>query len=100
MYRDILQKTYRDYLPNAEQSTITETEFIQNNMDRIILSAEKDLPFQKSESAKFNYGIIVFCPHTGKPDKNGKRSELGVLTYYDFLRPRCLNDKIVYFSVS
>lgn len=97
VYRDILQKTYRDYLPNAEQSTITETEFIQNNMDRIILSEENDLPFKKDDKEKFNYGIIVFCPHTGKPDKNGKKSELGVLTYYNFLRPRCLNDKVVYF---
>ena len=90
VYSGILQKTYRDYLPNAEHSTITETEFIQSNTNRIILSAEDDLPFQKSESAKFNYGVIVFCPH--------KTSELGVETYVEKLQST--NDKIVFFKGS
>lgn len=90
VYARILQKTYRDYLPNAEQSTITETEFIQSNTDRIILSAERDLPFHKNENEKFNYGVIVFCPH--------KTSELGVETYVQQLQSA--NDKIVFFKGS
>lgn len=90
VYAGILQKTYRDYLPNAEQSTITETEFIQSNTDRIILSAESDLPFHKRENEKFNYGVIVFCPH--------KTSELGVETYVQQLQSA--NDKIVFFKGS
>ena len=85
-----MQKTYRDYLPNAEQSTITETEFIESNTDRIILSEESDLPFQKSNKEKFNYGVIVFCPH--------KTSELGVETYVQQLQS--VNDKIVFFKGS
>lgn len=97
VYSGILQKTYRDYLPNAEQSAITETEFIKNNTGRIILSAASDLPLQKSDKEKFNYGVIVFCPHTGKPSTNGNRSELGVLTYLDFLKPNCTKDKMVFF---
>lgn len=63
IYSGILQKTYRDYCQIAEQSTITETEFIESNTDRIILNAENNLPFQKSDKEKFNYGVIVFCPH-------------------------------------
>ena len=90
VYSGILQKTYRDYLPNAEQSTITETEFIESNTDRIILSSENDLPFQKSDKEKFNYGVIVFCPH--------KTSELGVETYVQQLQSA--NDKIVFFKGS
>lgn len=90
VYSGILQKTYRDYLPNAEQSTITETEFIESNTGRIILSAENDLPFQKSDKEKFNYGVIVFCPH--------KTSELGVETYVQQLQSA--NDKIVFFKGS
>jgi ATP-dependent DNA helicase RecQ len=66
VYSGILQKTYSDYLPNAEQSTITETEFIKSNTERIILSSESDLPFQKSDNEKFNYGVIVFCPPQDK----------------------------------
>lgn len=98
VYLAILQTTYRDYLPNAEQSAITETEFIESNTDRIILSPESDLPFRKSESEKFNYGIIVFCPHTGVPDKKGNKSELGVLTYVEKINSE--NDKIVFFKGS
>lgn len=90
VYSEILQKTYRDYLPNAEQSTITETDFIANNTARIILSAEHDLPFRKNEKEKFNYGVIVFCPH--------KTSELGVETYVQKLQSA--NDKIVFFKGS
>ncbi|MBS0645311.1 MAG: ATP-dependent DNA helicase RecQ [Verrucomicrobia bacterium] len=90
VYSEILQKTYRDYLPNAEQSTISETEFIESNTDRIILSAESDLPFNKNENEKFNYGVIVFCPH--------KTSELGVETYVEKLQS--VNDKIVFFKGS
>ncbi len=90
VYSGILQKTYRDYLPNAEQSAITEIEFIESNTDRIILSAESDLPFHKSEKEKFNYGVIVFCPH--------KTSELGVETYVQQLQSA--NDKIVFFKGS
>ena len=90
VYSDILQKTYRDYLPNAEQSAITETEFIESNTSRIILSAESDLPFQKNGNDKFNYGVIVFCPH--------KTSELGVETYVQQLHSG--NDKIVFFKGS
>jgi ATP-dependent DNA helicase RecQ len=92
VYSDILQKTYRDYLPNAEQSAINETEFIESNVNRIILNEESDLPFQKCENGKFNYGVIVFCPH--------KTSELGVTTYVDYLTPKCPNDKIVFFKGS
>lgn len=88
VYSGILQKTYRDYLPSAEQSTITETEFIESNTYRIILSLENDLPFQQSDKEKFNYGVIVFCPH--------KTSELGVETYVQQLQ--LANDKIVYFK--
>ena len=59
IYSGILQKTYRDYLPNSEQSEITETKFIENNTDRIILSGETDLPLQKNETEKYNYGITT-----------------------------------------
>lgn len=90
VYSGVLQKTYRDYLPNAEQSTITETKFIETNTDRIILSSENDLPFKKSDKEKFNYGVIVFCPH--------KTSELGVETYIQQLQSA--NDKIVFFKGS
>lgn len=92
VYTDILQKTYKDYLPNAEQSSINETDFIESNLNRIILNEESDLPFQKGENGKFNYGVIVFCPH--------KTSELGVTTYNDYLTPKCPNDKIVFFKGS
>ncbi len=90
VYTEILQKTYREYLPNAEQSVITETEYIENNTDRIILKGEGDLPFRKSDNEKFNYGVIVFCPH--------KTSELGVETYVQKLQ--LANDKIVFFKGS
>jgi superfamily II DNA/RNA helicase len=90
VYSGILRKTYRDYLPSAEQSAITEIEFIESNTSRIILSAENDLPFQKSDKEKFNYGVIVFCPH--------KTSELGVETYVQQLQSA--NDKIVFFKGS
>jgi len=90
VYSGILQKTYRDYLPNAEQSEITEAEFIGSNTDRIILTEQSDLPFQKDEKEKFNYGVIVFCPH--------KTSELGVETYVEKLQSA--NDKIVFFKGS
>ncbi|MEI6265929.1 MAG: DEAD/DEAH box helicase [Sphingobacteriia bacterium] len=92
VYSGILQKTYRDYLPNAEQSSMTEDDFIASNTARIILSAENDLPFQKNEKDKFNYGVIVFCPH--------KTSELGVETFVEYLIPKCPNDIIVFFKGS
>lgn len=97
LYSTILGKTYEDYLPSAEQNAITKDEFINNSIERILLDKETDLPFQKNENEKYNYGIIVFCPHTGKPSSRGNRSELGVLTYLDFLKPKCTNDNLVFF---
>ncbi len=90
VYSGILQKTYRNYLPNAEKSEITEADFIESNTGRIILTEQSDLPFQKDEKEKFNYGVIVFCPH--------KTSELGVKTYVEKLQST--NDKIVFFKGS
>ena len=52
------------------------------------------MPFQKCENGKFNYGVIVFCPHKEKV------SELGVETYVDYLTPKCPNDKIIFFKGS
>ena len=114
VYRAILKKTYDDYLPSSEKDILLEKynneqldeqikneaareDFINDNLPKILLKNEIDLPFKMAENKKFNYGVIVFCPHTGKPDKKGNRSELGVLTYFDFLKSKCLNDKIVYF---
>ncbi|MBS1748944.1 MAG: ATP-dependent DNA helicase RecQ [Bacteroidetes bacterium] len=114
VYRDILKKTYDDYLPSSEKDILLEKydleqledqikndrareDFINDKLPRIILKNEIDLPLKKTENGKLNYGIIVFCPHTGKPDKKGNRSELGVLTYFDYLKSRCPYDEIVYF---
>lgn len=97
LYYTILEKTYDDYLPIPEQNAITKNEFIYNSIERILLDKENDLPFQKNENEKYNYGIIVFCPHTGKPIPKGNRSELGVLTYLDFLKPKCTKDNLVFF---
>ncbi len=96
VFSEILKKTYNDYLPEAEKEISIE-EFIDVNINKILLKENFDLPFQKNENGKFNYGIIVFCPHTGKPDNRRKKSELGVLTYLDFLKPKCTKDKIVFF---
>ncbi len=90
VYSGILQKTYRDYLPYSEKSEITEAEFVESNTNKIILSEQKELPFLKNEKEKFNYGVIVFCPH--------KTSELGVETFVEKLHSA--NDKIVFFKGS
>lgn len=97
LYSTILGKTYDDYLPSSEQNATTKDEFINKSTSRIILDEQTDLPFQKNENEKYNYGIIIFCPHTGKPSSNGSRSELGVLTYLDFLKPKCTVDNLVFF---
>src|SRR5699024_8310880 len=49
-----------------------EEEFIQDSWDRIGLT-DIDLPFQ-NENERYNYGVIVFCPHKG--------GGLGVDHYY------------------
>lgn len=90
VYMEILRKTHNDYLPELEKNYITEAEFIHINTDRIILRDQSDFPFQKSDKEKFNYGVIVFCPH--------KTSELGVDTYVEKLQSP--NDKIVFFKGS
>jgi ATP-dependent DNA helicase RecQ len=90
VYSGILRKTHNDYLPELEKNSIPEAEFIRTNTDRIILREQSDLPFQKNEKEKFNYGVIVFCPH--------KTSELGVETYVEKLQSA--NDKIVFFKGS
>jgi len=90
VYSGILRKTHGDYLPELEKNSISEAEFIRNNTDIILLHDQIDLPFQKNEKEKFNYGVIVFCPH--------KTSELGVETYFEKLQS--LNDKIVFFKGS
>jgi len=97
LYSAVLGNTYNDYLPSAEQSAITKDEFISNSIRKILLDEQTDLPFKKNENEKYNYGIIVFCPHTGKQNKKGIRSELGVLTYLDFLKPDCTDDNLVFF---
>lgn len=109
VYRGILKKTYDEYLPPSEKEILLEKysleqldeqnkndkareDFINERLYQILLKNEIDLPFKKSENGKFNYGVIVFCPH--------KTSELGVDTYVDFLRQKCINDKIVFFKGS
>ncbi len=113
-YIPVLKKTFDDYLPYSEKEVLirkynlerieeqikndkAKEDFIYEKLNQIILNNEFDLPFKKDVEGKFNYGIIVFCPHTGKPGTKGNRSELGVLTYFDFLKSKCLNDRIVYF---
>lgn len=89
VYSGILQKTYNEYLPEIEKKD--PAEYIFNNINNILLDhKEKHLPFQKNINGKFNYGIIVFCPH--------KSSELGVETYVNQLQ--AANDKIVFFKGS
>jgi superfamily II DNA helicase RecQ len=109
VYGPILKRTYDDYLPSSEKEILIKKynleqlelqikndkareDFINDKLPKIILKNEIDLPFKKSENGKFNYGIIVFCPH--------KKSELGVETYVDYLIPKCPNDKIVFFKGS
>lgn len=109
IYRVILKKTYDDYLPFAEKEIFLEKynleeldeqiknekareDFINYKLPLILLKKEIDLPFKKDDKEKYNYGIIVFCPH--------KTSELGVETFVDYLKTECSNDKIVFFTGS
>lgn len=89
VYSAILTKSYHDYLPEAERDAKPEEEFIQDSWDRIGLT-DIDLPFQ-NESERYNYGVIVFCPH--------RRGHLGVDHYYRNLELGEGNDQ-VYFKGS
>jgi ATP-dependent DNA helicase RecQ len=109
VYKSILKKTYDDYLPLSEKEILLEKykweqideqiknekaaeDFINSKLPLILLKNEIDLPFRKDKNGKFNYGVIVFCPH--------KKSELGVETYVDYLKPKCPKDEIVFFKGS
>ena len=91
IYSEILSKTYRDYLPSAENATITERDFIESQTQRLLLRQNDDIPFHTSEEGKFNYGIIVFCPH--------KTSELGVDTFHEQLK-NIPDNNVVFFKGS
>lgn len=90
--RSVLTKTYHEFLPEFEKEKTTLQEFIDLNLKKILLNDTSQTNFKKNNSGKYNFGILIFCPHTGKLSKKGNRSELGVLTYYDFLRSNC-NEK-------
>jgi ATP-dependent DNA helicase RecQ len=109
VYRAITKKTYDDYLPSSEKDLLLEKynleqldeqikndkareDFINDKLPNILLKNEINLPLKKTENGKFNYGVIVFCPH--------KTSELGVETYVEYLIPKCPNDIIVFFKGS
>lgn len=88
IYNEILKKTYIDYLPNSEREKISEPDYITGNTEKILLKEQLDLPFLKNANGKFNYGIIVFCPH--------KTSELGVDAFVENLD--LPNDIVVSFT--
>lgn len=89
VYNRILDKAFKDYHPNTEVGDDSVRErFISDSWNRISL-VEKHLPFRKDDNGKYNYGIIVFCPH--------KTSELGVYHYRDQLMISAPDEKVVYF---
>jgi superfamily II DNA helicase RecQ len=109
VYSAVLKKTYDDYLPPSEKdihlaeydieqlegqikNDRAREDYINDKIDKILLKNGINLPFKKTENGKYNYGVIVFCPH--------KTSELGVQSYVEYLIPECPNDKIVFFKGS
>jgi len=88
VYKNVLSKTYDEYLPESEKSRIQKIDFIETETQRILIG-DNELPLQKMEDGKFNYGAIVFCPH-----KTGK---LGVHPYVDFLKANCQEEEVVFF---
>lgn len=89
LYAEILKKTFTDYLPISEREATDEGEFIQSQTERVLLN-DSDLPFEKNGDGKYNYGIIIFCPH--------RSGELGVDYYVNGLNAP--DDEIVFFKGS
>jgi ATP-dependent DNA helicase RecQ len=63
----VLQKTFKEY---TQRTDLDEREFINKKAELILI--DKDNVIHRNND-KFNYGVIIFCPH--------RNSELGVSNY-------------------
>jgi ATP-dependent DNA helicase RecQ len=93
----ILRRTYQDFLPEFEKNAIEIENFVLENSPKLMLGDDALQKLSITKNNKYPFGIITFCPHTGKPNLRGGRSELGVLTYFDYLRSNCPQHKFGYF---
>jgi ATP-dependent DNA helicase RecQ len=92
-----LHKTYTEFLPEFEKKDNKVEEFIQKGIISLSLNDNQIPTASKKDTDKFNHGIIIFCPHTGKPNKFNTQSELGVLKYYNALPLQVPSHRFGYF---
>lgn len=95
-YERILRTAFDNYASNFEKGNEVK-KYISNKLygdekkpGGILLKTRSDLPLRKNEDERYNYGVIVFCPHTG----NGA---LGVQNYCTFLSDKLKQEKVGFF---
>lgn len=95
-YERILRTAFDNYASNFEKGIEVE-KYISNKLygdekkpGGILLKTGSDLPLRKKEDERYNYGVIVFCPHTGD-------GQLGVQNYCTLLSDKLKQEKVGFF---
>ncbi len=86
-----LDISYESYIPINERSIHDKKHtYIEKNLKEIKLN-EKHI-CQRMENHEYNYGIIVFCPHT--------THHMGVINYHNHIKTELKNETVVMFMGS